>query len=253
MTARLLIVALLLNPCGAAARVRAVGSVLDGSRILVVVAHPDDEILFAPLLGRRCVAGRAACTLVVMTRGEAGQCLLPEGCGDLGALRADEMRRSSALLNAQLLQWSFPDVLTDVARAWESYGGSRKAVVEQLSAVIAQTAPDLILTFDPAHGSTCHPAHREIARLVLESTSAGVFHLSTVAHFTSEGFVLENGAPGVASVFVANTDWNYAVNAAATHRSQLTDEEVESLRRLSDDQRRVWLIRAGSASLFRCE
>jgi hypothetical protein len=65
----------------------------DFSRLLVVTAHPDDESLFAPLLGARCGI-TAECTLLVMTRGENGPCVLAAGCGpDLAATRSAELTR----------------------------------------------------------------------------------------------------------------------------------------------------------------
>src|ERR1043166_2589633 len=57
----------------------------DPSRLLVITAHPDDESLFAPLLGGYCGV-TPECTLLVMTRGENGPCVLASGCvPDLGA------------------------------------------------------------------------------------------------------------------------------------------------------------------------
>src|SRR5213080_4843714 len=72
-------------------------------RILWIGAHPDDEALVAPLLGRACIENGADCSLLVMTRGERGDCLFPGGCGgDLAAVRSAEMSRAALLFRARL-------------------------------------------------------------------------------------------------------------------------------------------------------
>ncbi|MEA2465353.1 MAG: hypothetical protein QOJ98_3100, partial [Acidobacteriota bacterium] len=68
----LVALALLLSTLPASARVRSVASRLDRPRTIVIVtAHPDDELLLSPYLANRCVRGGATCTLLVMTTGNA--------------------------------------------------------------------------------------------------------------------------------------------------------------------------------------
>ena len=232
MPRALLVLLALLSTYPLLGRTRVVASKLDSARrILIITAHPDDEVLLAPLLAQRCVTGRASCSFVVMTIGEGG--------GD-GPTRAGEMARSAAMFNARLLQWTYPDVLTDVAAAW----GDRASLVRQLSDVIATEQPDLILTFDPAHGSTGHEAHREIGQLVLETGARNVFLLETAARFLESGFELSNAAGERAWIVVANDDWEFVIRAAETHASQFTAAQVESLKNLPLEQRRVWLLPA---------
>jgi hypothetical protein len=58
------------------ARVRAAASRIDSARtILVITAHPDDEILIAPLLANRCVRGGASCSIHRSLERVAGACL----------------------------------------------------------------------------------------------------------------------------------------------------------------------------------
>src|SRR6266849_9084057 len=83
-------------------------------RVLWIGAHPDDEALIAPLLGASCVDGAARCSLLVMTQGEQGSCVLPGGCADLGAIRTAEMQRAAKLFHASLTLWNFSDALGDV-------------------------------------------------------------------------------------------------------------------------------------------
>ena len=219
-----------------AGRVRSVGSRIDrAGRILVIIAHPDDEILLAPLLGGRCVRAGASCAIVVMTAGENGCC----GPG-LGAIRTAEMARAAALFNARLTQWTYPDVMEDVGSTWGAIAGDRTELVRRIGDVIAIEQPDMILTFDPEHGSTGHPAHQELGRLVAETGARNVYFIETIA----DGLNLSNGALGSAWVYVANDDWQFFVRDAETHASQFTPEQVEILRNLPPEQRRVWFMPA---------
>ncbi len=197
-------------------------------RILVIIAHPDDEILAAPLLGARCVRGGASCAFLVLTAGENGGT-----APDLGTIRMGEMARAAALFNARLTQWTLPDAMGDFGTAW----GDRAELVRRIGDVIALEHPDMILTFNPVHGSTGHPAHRELGQLVLDTGAKNIFFLETVAN----GFTLSNGAPDRAWVYFARDDWQWVVRDAETHASQFTPEQVETLRTLPEEQRRVWL------------
>lgn len=226
---RLLLILLLAFPT--LARTRAVTSRIDSAqRILIITAHPDDEILIAPLLANRCIRGAASCAILVMTA---------------SGMRAQEMARSAALLNLRLTQWSFADVF-DAAGTWAEEAGDRATLVQDIGHIIAIENPDLILTFDPRHGTTCHPAHREVGRLVLETGAKNVMQIQTAARFAGNGFVLSNASPAQASVYVANADWEYAVRVAEIHASQFNAEQVESLRTLPLLQRRVWFAPIGA-------
>ena len=190
-----------------------------------MAAHPDDEVLLAPYLASQCVNGTVSCSILVLTRGEGG--------GDPD-VRTAEMARSAALLNLRLTQWSLPDLMTP----WPD----RDTLVRQVGDVIAIERPDMILTFDPAHGSTGHPAHRETGSIVLETGASEVYLLETLARFEGDGFEL-SGAEASTWVIHAGPEWEYAVRAAEIHTSQFSAAQVESLRTLPADQRRVWLRR----------
>ena len=238
----LLIVAFAAN---AGARTRSVASHLLSARtILVITAHPDDEMLLAPLLANRCVRGGVSCSILVMTTGNAA---------GLGEVRAGEMTRAAALLNLRLTQWTYSDVLSDVGAVWAAETGDRATLVRRIGDVIAAEQPDMILTLDPNHGTTCHPAHREIGRLVVETGAKNVFFLETAARFIGSGFALSSASPAHASVYAANDDWDYAVQLAGIHATQFTAEQVESLRTLPAIQRRVWFAPAGVPTESICD
>lgn len=226
---------------------------LDGLNILWIGAHPDDEVLVAPLLGRLCAEGRSFCTMLVLTRGEAGICSLPGGCSpDLGTVREKEMQASAALFKANLRQLTLPDVQVDVAGAWGAAAGGREEIVAQIAAIIHFQRPGAVLTYDPAHGSTCHPAHREAGRLVLDAyarlggnlppllqVETGVFQTDASYRFFS---ALSNSWE-----FIAGPSWDYAVRAARIHASQFTDKQVAALEATPESDRRIWLRTVPSA------
>lgn len=205
-----------------AGRVRAVRAwVPRPARILVVTAHPDDEILLAPFLAAHCIDRGASCAILVLTRGEAG--------GDPD-VRTAEMARSAALLNLRLLQWSLPDT----AGPWPD----RDAVVRLVGDVIAGERPEMILTFDPAHGTTGHPAHRETGAIVRDTGAPNVWSLQTLARFEGDAILLSSADP---RAWAFRGDWSYVVRAAEIHASQFTPAQVESLGTLPPGQRMVWL------------
>jgi GlcNAc-PI de-N-acetylase len=181
MRIRLLLLVLLLCWCeSGAGRVRAVRAwVPRPAKILVVTAHPDDEILLAPFLAAHCIDRGASCAILVLTRGEGG--------GD-PEVRTGEMARAAALLNLRLLQWSYPDLM----EPWPE----RETLVRQIGDVIASERPDMILTFDPAHGTTGHPAHRETGAIVRDTGAANVWFLETLARFEGQSFVLSSAECG---------------------------------------------------------
>ena len=218
-----LLIALFAVADSATARTRAAGS-WQPRRILLVIAHPDDELLFAPYLGPRCATGAATCTILLLTRGEGG--------GDPD-VRAREMAASASLLRASVIRYAHPDIMAP----WME----RDTILREINDAIAAFRPDTIFTFDPEHGTTGHPAHRETGSLVLATGAHNVYLLETRAEFVGSGFVLR---PARDDAWAPPADWSYAVTIARIHASQFTPAQVESLRTLPSEQRRVWLIRA---------
>ncbi|HEX7616170.1 MAG TPA: PIG-L family deacetylase, partial [Thermoanaerobaculia bacterium] len=72
--------------------------------VMWIAAHPDDEVLVAPLLAHWCGSGRAHCSLLTATRGGTGTCLLPDGCRpDLATVRSGEAGGSSQFFGADAI------------------------------------------------------------------------------------------------------------------------------------------------------
>jgi len=238
--------------------------------VLWVGAHPDDEVLLAPLLGELCGEGRHRCALVVATRGENGACRLPGGCHpDLATVRTAEMRAAARLFHARLLQGSLPDVFgpdpAAVRRAWADAVGGEDQLLDRLAGAIDGVAPRTIIAFDPRHGTTCHNAHRALGRLVLRA----VERLSQPA--PPEVFLLESRvriAPGGTSIrfsaaapgdpallrFDGNTPlrpgpgtaWDFLLDDARRQPSQFDATFLSSLLAVPPTHREVYLLPAAA-------
>lgn len=243
---------------------RGVPPTFPGARsVLWVGAHPDDEVIAAPLLARLCVEEGLACAFLVFTRGEAGQCRLANGCHpDLASVRSAEMLHSARLFGAQLTQWSLPD--GGGSTGWAAASGGLEALLSQTASVVQALNPDIVLTFDPRHGSTCHPDHRAAGDLVLQAVTQlprrpTVYLLETVVSGSTVPFTISL-APGATLVqgafgFDANqtlpsvrqTAWQFTTLAAQAHPSQFVPSAVRGLSRLPARQRVVFAAPAALA------
>lgn len=211
----------------------------DTRRVLWIGAHPDDELMIAPLLGSLCIEAASQCSMIVMTRGENGPCALPGGCTNLGSLREQEMRAAAAMFRADLTQWSYPDVMSGFDTAWP-----HDAIVAGLRSAIAIIRPAVILTFDPQHGSTGHPAHERIGTLVLEAVrgESDTWLVETAATLTDR-YHFACALPGRATSIDARSTWHYLTDDAALHASQFSNDIVASLRATPAEERVVWIAR----------
>ena len=226
--------------CGigeAGPRLRAVRPEPDLSRILWFGAHPDDETLIAPLLGHACAESPADCTLLVMTVGENG---------GSGTVRAQEMQSAATLLHANLIQWTEPDLTQSVADVWP-----RAMLVRDIADVIASVQPTAIVTFDPNHGSSCHPAHRFTASMVVDAAGAvPVYFVETFYTVENGSFVFRNAVTQSRALITVNAEstWHFLVADVRTHASQFTPAQADALESLPVEQKRVYLMPASAAA-----
>ena len=143
--------------------------------LLVVLAHPDDEVFHGGMLMHSSQQG-VRVTLVCATNGEAGKPHPSIGAvDDLGSLRIDELQLSCHRLGID------PPVLLgfhDSARGERQRHGDARALanVDMLEVeaairrVIEDVLPHVLLTFDP-HGGYYHPDHLAVQR----ATTAAFF------------------------------------------------------------------------------
>lgn len=225
------------------------------SSVLWIAAHPDDEVLAAPLLSRLCLDEGLRCSFLVFTRGEKGDCFLPDGCRpDLGTVRAAEMARAAQLFHASLTLWHLPDsgsAPDGSAGSWDAAAGSHAALLASLRSVINQTHADLVLTFDPRHGSTCHPDHRAVGGLVREAIAT--MRKPPGATYLLETRLVEQGSPVMIDfvpaasaragtfAFDGNPGWKMTNADVQIHASQFDARLRRAVNRVPTAERAVFL------------
>lgn len=222
-------------------------------------AHPDDEAMAAPLLARWCRDGRARCSFLIATRGEKGPCLLPAGClPDLATVRSAEAAASAELFGADLILLSLPDGGGGEPPPWAPGTPRGADLAAMLAAFIRAEAPEIVLTFDPRHGTTCHPDHRAVADLALEavdqlSAPPAVYLLETRVEIDTEAiaFRFAPAAPGTirfdANTTLAATDgpaWSAIESDMERHPSQFDAGWRAAVSHVPGSDRAVFLASA---------
>lgn len=124
-------------------------------RVLVLTAHPDDEVMFfGPSilgLGQRGAHLSAVCVSI----GDAD---------GLGAVRAEELKRSYAKLGVpsdRVQSWNDTRLQDGFAQLWDP-----DYIAQRLAPSACSTRPDALLTFD-AGGVSLHPNHRAMFQAAL--------------------------------------------------------------------------------------
>jgi len=169
--------------------------------ILVVIAHPDDELFVSGTLCL-CADRGFEITLACLTDGEGAA---PAGGP---AERRRELEGSARNLGAaRVVFLGFPDVGSRSAPddpKWDE-----QSLAGQLSAIFLDVKPDLILTHGP-RGGYGHQAHRWAHRAVMAAADATAYSGSLFSfcgrapraffswHFESDSAVLVNARPFLA-------------------------------------------------------
>ena len=132
------------------------------SRLLGVWAHPDDEAYLSAGLMARVVANGGHVTVLTATRGEKGTANPADYDQDhFGDDRERELRASLAVVGVH-------DVRFMELRDGECDLADHADAVDTIADVIADVAPDAIVTFGP-DGMTNHPDHRAVSRWTTEA------------------------------------------------------------------------------------
>jgi LmbE family N-acetylglucosaminyl deacetylase len=136
-------------------------------RLLLVVAHPDDETFGCGSLLLAAAAAGWATTVVCATRGEAGE---PAPGTDLAGqtlaqLREEELREAAGLLGvARLELLDFADSGMDGESPAGSLCAADPAVVTAaVRTVTADVDPDVVVSLDAADGHRDHARVRDAA------------------------------------------------------------------------------------------
>jgi LmbE family N-acetylglucosaminyl deacetylase len=262
-------------------KVNELAAQLSSGKVLWIGAHPDDEVSVASLLGDICVERGASCTLLVMTRGEAGPCKRPQGClPNLATVRTQEMQAAAALFHAALIQWNLADVPGPtpqaVLNAWSQSVGGEDALVERMATAIQTVAPDVVLTFDPRIGATCHPGHRAVAALTLAALERldlrtpdaylrqlgehipVTFLLASRIEISQNAIRFSVAVPEDQNLrgydaaqplaLVKATGWEYVLRNAQLHASQFDAVLLSALKAVPNSQRQLFFLSRADAT-----
>ena len=125
----------------------------DRGGLLVVTAHPDDEVLIAGGTLAACAWAGLPTAVVCLTRGEQGPICDPGRAtrATLGEVRADELHSACAVLG---VQWVRCYRRQDGNLPWSN----RSAIIGQLTNVLNARLPDAVVTFGE-DGLYYHPDH----------------------------------------------------------------------------------------------
>jgi len=144
-----------------------------GARVMWIAAHPDDESLIGSIVAKSSLAYRNPLHFLLLTRGDGGECCLPEGCEpSLADIREVEMKKVAKLYHADLQQESYYNAPLPVesfpkrhvlAGMWTD----QKDPIRVIAKAIREFKPNLVLTFAPVNGFTGHPEHELASRFTM--------------------------------------------------------------------------------------
>lgn len=172
-----------------------------GTRVAIVVGHPDDPEFYVGAFLTRLKESGARMTLILTTDGDKGY--YPFGNPrEIARIRREEQRRASALWGCTDLRFlAFPD---GRLRASEP-------VVAAIERELRQIRPEFVLTFDDLYPPRAsHADHRR----------TGEASMQALRRMDYRGWALlfQTAAPNF--VFDATTRWPAKLEALAQHESQ---------------------------------
>lgn len=170
-----------------------VKKIQEGTNVIFVSAHPDDEIYVASLLGFAADHGRSA--VLCATGGESGGNFMSEPSTlTLRQVRTNELEKAAALIGAEAKVFAckngtstaHPEGIAvlesgeEAVARWQKSGegthtpeeiierwrGECPEFIPQMREFIAEYSPCIVITFTPDHGITGHNEHRAVSRAV---------------------------------------------------------------------------------------
>ncbi len=139
-------------------------------RVMVVVAHPDDELFMAPAVAALARQGHAV-TIVFATTGDQGPGVTDFARGpELGAIRRAEAQCSASALGAQA---QFLEKLGDgtLSESPQAPNSPAARFIKQFAAQYIAIDPHLVLTWGP-DGGYGHSDHRMVSALVSQTVQS---------------------------------------------------------------------------------
>jgi len=223
---------------------------------LCIVAHPDDETIFAGGILAMLARHGFQVHILAATRGEGGERGDPPLASreELGAVREQELRCAARALGAADVRFlGYVDPLVGEDNTLFPYTGDVAGLAQQIAAVIEEVRPALLLTHG-SDGEYGHPAHVVTHRGVLRAHRL-VRRRGCAPHLYTFSAAIPGGEDRVfnrrdaADIVVDVTPWLRAKAAAADcHRTQhpmffrrhpRADNVLDLLRTL-ESLHRVW-------------
>jgi LmbE family N-acetylglucosaminyl deacetylase len=218
-------------------------------RLLVAVAHPDDETFGCGSLIAHATVSGVSTVVVCATRGEAGSAAPDSGIAheDLAVVRESELRDAARLLGVErvvLFDWHDSGIEGNAA-AGTLVATSLHDVADAVGAVIDEFKPTVVVTLDGSDGHRDHAHMRDatvsaVERRALPGTRL-YFHClprSLMRRWVEEmrrqqpdsdylGFA-DLGTPDEQITTVIDTTKHLGLReqAIATHRSQTSPYEI---------------------------
>lgn len=146
---------------------------MEAPRLLVVVAHPDDETFGCGSVLAKAHAHGVVTTVCCATRGEAGDSQLADDGQPLGVVRETELRAAADLLGVDrvvLFDWrdSGMDGPADPGTLLEASIGD---VARAIGEVIDEVRPDVVVTLDGSDGHRDHVRIRDATIRAVDQAS----------------------------------------------------------------------------------
>ncbi len=150
---------------------------LSNLSVLAAFAHPDDEGFGSGGTLAMLVERGAQVTLVCSTNGDVGEISDPNLATPetLAQVRQEELRRAMAVTGVPDIRFlnyrdSGMDGTDDNSHPDSLHQAQAEQVVEQLTGIIREVRPQVVLTHDPT-GGYGHPDHRAVCRHATRSFS----------------------------------------------------------------------------------
>ena len=145
-------------------------------RLLVVVAHPDDETFGCGSLLLHAAAAGMDTAVLCATRGEAGEVAVGTPPGDLGAVREAETRAAGAVLGVAHVDFlGFHDSgMAGPADAATLVGAALDDVRDRIAVHLEAFRPSVVVTLDGSDGHRDHVRIRDATLAAVDTAQHAV-------------------------------------------------------------------------------
>lgn len=178
-----------------------------GTRVTVVVAHPDDPEFYIGGLLTQLGRSGADLTLILMTDGDKGYYPFEDAEKNRRVRQAEQIEASNAY-NGRVVFLGFPDGRLKAS----------KEVVERLRDEIAKTRPDYVLGFDPLYPPRRSHGDHRVAGDATEQAIEGLTGIRWLGRFQTRA---------ANAFFDISKDWPEKKRLLSVHRSQFFGDRLK--------------------------